>query len=114
MDVTRMTDAIRTALAEMGGVDLAWILQAPAADGWTLAPDALRFVTKMVEVMRPRHVLELGSGLSTRVLSRAARGIEGCVISSVDHDPQYNWETDGAKVEAGGARVAFQLAPLVV
>src|SRR3954463_5339813 len=115
MDVTRMTDAIRTALAEMGGVDLAWILQAPAADGWTLAPDALRFVTKIVETLRPRHILELGSGLSTRVLSRAAgRLAEECVISSVDHDPQYNWATGGAKQEEGGAKVAFHLAPLVV
>jgi hypothetical protein len=109
-----MTDVIREALAEMGQVDLSWIVPAPTADGWTLAPDALGFVTKVVEKVRPRHVLELGSGLSTRVLSRAARGIEGCVISSVDHDPQYNWETDGAKTEPGGARLAFQLAPLVV
>src|SRR4051812_44802208 len=115
MDVTRMTDAIRAALAEMGAVDLSWIQPAPTADGWTLAPDALRFVTKLVEVMRPRHILELGSGLSTRVLSRAAGGLaDPCAISSVDHDPQYNWETGGGQTEPGGARVAFHLAPLVV
>jgi len=90
------------------GVDLSWIVPAPSADGWTLAPDALRFVTQMVREVRPRHVLEMGSGLSTRLLAREAVG--GCVISSVDHDPQYNWETGGG--QAGN--VAFHLAPLVV
>lgn len=52
--------------------------------------------------------------MSTRVLSRAGAGLPSCVISSVDHDPQYNWEVDGAKLEPGGAPVTFQLAPLVV
>ncbi len=108
-------DVIRSALAEAGGVDLSWISPTPTADGWTLAPDALRLVTKLVERLRPAHVLELGSGLSTRVLSRAVGVLGGGgVVSSVDHDPQYNWETDGARIEPGGARVAFQLAPLVV
>jgi hypothetical protein len=108
-------DAIKRALAEAGTVDLSWISPPPAADGWTLAPDALRLVMKIVETLRPRHILELGSGLSTRVLSRAAgRLAEECVISSVDHDPQYNWATGGAKQEPGGARVEFHLAPLVV
>ncbi len=109
------TEAIGQALRESGNVDLSWIVPPPAADGWTLAPDALRFITKMVEVVRPRHILELGSGLSTRVLSRAAGGLSPkCVISSVDHDPQYNWETGGAASEENGAKVKFQLAPLVV
>src|SRR3954469_10867146 len=99
-------DIIDRALREAAGVDLSWIQPSPTADGWTLAPDALRFLTKMVELMRPGHVLELGSGLSTRVLSRAAAGVTpGCLISSVDHDPQYNWATAGSVAE--GAAVRF-------
>lgn len=105
-------DLIRHAQANCANVDLSWIVPAPTAGGWTLAPDALRFVTRIVPDMKPAHILELGSGLSTRVLARAAGS--QCVISSVDHDPQYNWETDGAKLEPNSCPVKFHLAPLVV
>ena len=107
--------ALKQALAEMSRVDLSWIQPPPTSDGWTLAPDALRLVTRIVETLRPRHVLELGSGLSTRVLARAAGNLgNGAVISSVDHDPQYNWESGGSPRELGSAPVAFHRAPLVV
>src|SRR5436190_7885464 len=93
-------DAVEQALREAAQVDLSWIVPPPTADGWTLAPDALRFVTRIVEILKPRHILEMGSGLSTRVLSRAAGAlVPKCVISSVDHDPDYNWSTGGAKPE---------------
>ena len=109
------SDAVEQSLAESAQVDLSWIVPPPTADGWTLAPDALRFITKVVEVLAPRHILELGSGLSTRVLSRAAGSLSPpCVISSVDHDPQYNWETSAGAAEPHGAKVRFHLAPLVV
>src|SRR6266581_2221921 len=86
---------------EAAAIDLSWIVPAPTADGWTLAPDALRFVTLMVRKLMPRHVLEMGSGLSTRLLAREATAIgNGCLISSVDHDPQYNWETTRAETTA--------------
>jgi hypothetical protein len=107
-------DAITRAVAAAASVDLSWISPAPTADGWALAPDALRFVTAIVASLRPRHILELGSGLSTRLLSRAAAQLNnGCQISSVDHDPQYNWDAS-AKVPDEGANVSFHLAPLVV
>lgn len=105
-------ELIRNAQRQCGSVDLSWIVPAPTADGWTLAPDALRFVTQIVGNMKPAHILELGSGLSTRVLARAAGS--QCLISSVDHDPQYNWETDGARLEPNSCPVKFHLAPLVV
>jgi hypothetical protein len=114
-DAVDPRSALKQALSEMSRVDLSWIQPPPTSDGWTLAPDALRLVTRVVEILRPRHVLELGSGLSTRVLARAAGGLgNGAVISSVDHDPQYNWESGGSPREPGSAPVAFHLAPLVV
>lgn len=102
-------------LREAAGVDLSWIVPPPAADGWTLAPDALRFVNAAVRALRPRHVLEMGSGLSTRLLAREAAALgNGCAISSVDHDPQYNWATSGGDSVGETKNVAFHLAPLVV
>src|SRR5437764_11746031 len=85
-------------LREAANVDLSWIVPPPTADGWTLAPDALRFVTAAVRVLRPRHVLEMGSGLSTKLLAREVAALgNGGAISSIDHDPQYNWETSRAE-----------------
>lgn len=52
--------------------------------------------------------MELGSGLSTNVLARACAGHSpDAVISSIDHDPEFGWRGDDA-------RVRFQVAPLVV
>src|SRR4051812_4077069 len=102
-------------LREAAGVDLSWIVPPPTADGWTLAPDALRFVTAAVRVLRPRHVLEMGSGLSTKLLAREVAALgNGGAISSIDHDPQYNWETSRSESPDKPANVAFHLAPLVV
>jgi hypothetical protein len=114
MKTMEPNDAIEQALREAPQVDISWIQPPPTSDGWTLAPDALRFVTKMVELLRPRHVLEMGSGLSRRLLSREAAKLGNkCVISSIDHDPQFNWEASGS-IEKNGAPVKFHLAPLVV
>src|SRR3954470_501145 len=102
-------------LREAVGADLSWIVPPPASDGWTLAPDALRFVTAAVRVLRPRHVLEMGSGLSTKLLAREVVTLgDGGAISSIDHDPQYNWESSCAESSDKAANVAFHLAPLVV
>ena len=115
METKELDGVVEQALAQAGQVDLSWIQPPPETDGWTLAPDALRFVTKLVELLKPRHILEMGSGLSTRVLSHAAATVgSDCVISSVDHDPQYNWESSRVAGAEVPANVKFQLAPLVV
>ncbi|MBI3934184.1 MAG: class I SAM-dependent methyltransferase [Acidobacteria bacterium] len=107
--------AIRAALADAADVDLSWIQPLPSWDGWTLAPDALRFLTSLVTHLRPRHILEFGSGLSTRVLARAGAALQPpCRITSVDHDPEFGRIAARQLGEqAAGCRVRFQLAPLV-
>src|SRR5579885_2314858 len=110
-------NALRDALADTDSVDLSWIQPPPSNDGWTLAMDALRFLTSLVKYLRPRHVLEFGSGLSTRVLARACAetGLR-CCISSVDHDPEFGPAAarELASQQGVGCRVRFQLSPLVV
>lgn len=131
--IEKAMQQLKAALEQSASVDLSWIQPPPTAHDWTLAPDALRMVTQIVNVVRPRHILELGSGLSTRVLARTAASLKpACVISSVDHDPQYNYgaseaaqkkeAADGAAPSADAAdappvpmaKVKFHLAPLVV
>jgi predicted O-methyltransferase YrrM len=103
------------ALLDAGQTDLSWI-QPPPDSGWTLALDALRFITNVVRHVKPRHILEFGSGLSTQVLARAAGGLKNeCSISSVDHDPEFGAAAAQSYFGQTGkmCRVAFQTAPLV-
>jgi predicted O-methyltransferase YrrM len=82
--------ALEQALRSADSVDLSWIDSLPVADGWTLTPEVLRFLWKLVRVFKPRHILEFGSGLSTQVLGRACAGLRPtCCITSVDHDPDF-------------------------
>ncbi len=107
--------ALRAALADHSPVDLSWIHPVPADDGWTLALDALRFLHRIVVHLHPTHVLELGSGLSTRVLARAC-GQENiaCRISSLDHDPEFGRPAAGDAADfPASVQVKFQLAPVV-
>jgi predicted O-methyltransferase YrrM len=107
--------AIDTALADAERIDLSWVDPWPSDDGWTLAPDALRFLASLVRVLKPRHILELGSGLSTRVLAHATSELEEpCYISSIDHDPEFGAAAARSfSEESETERVRFQIAPLV-
>src|SRR5579862_9559880 len=89
--------ALDQALSDRGQGDLSWIDPPPTDDGWTLAPDALRFLWNLVRHLRPQHVVEFGSGLSTRLLLRAIEGMDGA-ISSIDHDPQFGAAPDAPAV----------------
>jgi predicted O-methyltransferase YrrM len=97
-------------------VDLSWIEPPPTWDGWTLAPDTLGFLVRLVERLRPRHVLEFGTGLSTRVLARACSALTPPGrLSSVDHDPEFGRMAARASADRanGGRHVRCQVAPLV-
>jgi len=108
--------AIAEALAVAAQVDLSWITPPPTNDGWTLAPDACRFITSLVSKLNPRHILEFGSGLSTRVLARACASLpHSSFLSSLDHDPEFG----GAAAQQYFAQaeprchVRMQIAPIV-
>jgi predicted O-methyltransferase YrrM len=107
--------AIRAALSDAEAVDLSWVQPPPQDNAWTMAPDALRFLVSLVAHLRPQHILEFGSGLSTWVLARACADSQpSCCITSVDHDPEFGRkaERDLASDETA-IMVGFQIAPLV-
>jgi predicted O-methyltransferase YrrM len=112
--VARAVEALDVALREAPAINLEWLDESFADDGWALAPDALRLLAALVAELRPRHVVEFGSGVSTLVLAHAAASSDGSAISSVDHDPVYVART--AKLlqgQEGEGLVSLQLAPLV-
>jgi predicted O-methyltransferase YrrM len=112
--VARAVEALDVALHEAPAINLEWLDESYADDGWALAPDALRLLAALVAELRPRHVVEFGSGVSTLVLARAAASSDGSAISSVDHDPVYVARTATLlQGQEGEGLVSLQLAPLV-
>jgi hypothetical protein len=109
--------AVAGALADSSAADLAWIQPPPEDDGWTLAADALRFLARLVRRLKPLHVMELGSGLSTRALVRFTQTLKPpCRITSIDHDPEFCFNPDAsgdAIAKEARKRLKCQIAPVV-
>lgn len=112
-----MIRLIDRARGEARAIDLGWLASEPSNEAWALAPDALRLLMSLVTVLRPRHVLEMGSGVSTRALARACGALPGRRrISSIDHDPDFGPDAAaafGSQPVAPAVHVTFQLAPIV-
>jgi predicted O-methyltransferase YrrM len=108
--------ALEAALADRTHLGLS-AASPPAQNEWALPVDELRFLARLVAHLRPQHILELGSGTSTEVLTRASAQFDApCCVTSVDHDPDFRRSTirgldDQRKA---GCRVALQFAPLVL
>lgn len=109
--------AFRQAEAEAAAVDLSWISPPPGSSDWPLAPEALRLLMALARAVDARHVVELGSGLSTRALARVLSvSGSGRSVSSIDHDPDFGASARRAyeAAPAAGVRVRFQIAPVVM
>ena len=107
--------ALEAALADRKQSDVAASL--PAQNEWALPLDEQRFLASLVIHMKPRHILELGSGTSTQVLARASLQLPTpCCISSVEHDPDFHESTIRglADQRQAGCQIALHFAPLVL
>lgn len=85
------------------------------AGGWGMGADTLSFLSRLVAILRPRHIIEFGSGLSTEVLGRSAAALDkSCVLTSIDHDPEFG-TVAASKLAGSGLSlpVRSQIAPLV-
>src|SRR2546430_1111789 len=103
------------ALANRDQVDLSWLELSPEQYGWTLAADALKLIDTLVRDLKPKHVIEFGAGLSTKVLARGCQQMNSpCAISSIDHDPQYGVSDTASFVGSSNVwNLSSQIAPLV-
>ena len=87
-------------------VDLSWLEPEQERDSWTLADDTLRFIASVVELLRPRRVVEFGSGVSTRLLaSGCARLDDPATLIALESDPEFERRTREqlARDPAGGS-----------
>jgi predicted O-methyltransferase YrrM len=108
--------ALEAALANGTQVDVS-APSLPVQNEWALPPDEQRFLAHLVAHLKPQHILELGSGISTQVLARASARLDTpCCITSVDHDPDFRRSTIRglADQRKAGCRIALQFAPLVL
>lgn len=108
--VRRAWEVIDATLNDVSPVDLGWV-QPPLTDNdWRLAPDAVRFLSRLVRALRPKHVLEYGSGLSTRILAKECSALAiGTRITSFDHDPDFIVKRED--IDYGN--LVVELAPIV-
>jgi hypothetical protein len=98
-------------------VDLDWAKGAIDPSRWTLTEDALRFVAGLTLRLQPRHILELGPGVSTRLFCRISQELSHpLTVSSIDHDPEFGpVAAEQARAEAGSnVRLQSLCAPVVV
>jgi predicted O-methyltransferase YrrM len=83
---------------------------------WPMAHDSLNFIVNLIASLKPKHILEFGSGLSTYVMGEACRLLKlRCKITSIDHDPEFgaNVAKRYLTMPQVGKSINFILAPMV-
>lgn len=112
--ITRTRDALSDAIANFSAVDLQAFDCPEDRSSWSLDTATLKLLVSLIGFLEPQHILEFGSGLSTRVLLRVTQALgSSCGISSVDHDPDFIEQTLASLAPELTARLSLQLAPLV-
>ena len=89
----------------------------PEQSEWALPIKEQRFLASVISHLKPRHIVEFGSGCSTRVLARGRSNLEPqCSITSIEHDPDFRNSTIHELVNEGinDDGVTVQFAPLVL
>jgi predicted O-methyltransferase YrrM len=112
--VTQTRNALDAALANFSEIDLQGFISRDDRSSWSLDSDTLKFLVSLVGFLGPQHILEFGSGLSTRVLLRVTQALDSsCGVSSVDHDPDFIEQTLASVAPDLAERLRLQFAPLV-
>ncbi|HTL54731.1 MAG TPA: hypothetical protein VL361_03595 [Candidatus Limnocylindrales bacterium] len=85
-----MRDTLADALRGHATVDLRRTGFPVETNSWTLDRHTLQFLVSLVRVLKPKHILEFGGGLSTGVLAWACAQIAfPTELVSIDHDPHF-------------------------
>lgn len=116
--IERTRKSLIDAMNKFSKEEFSWNQSYVSDGGWSMEQDALRFLSAVVVSLKPQHILEFGSGLSTHVLALAAQRLANtCFISSIDHDPVFGAQaalkySEHEQVHTN-CHVSFQIAPLV-
>ncbi len=112
----KLPGALAEALRRQADVDLGQVEFPLQTNAWTLDRLTLRFLVSLLRVLRPKRILEFGSGLSTRVLAWACADAGlGAELVSIDHDPHFVRSTRGnLSRHRNKCAVSLYHAPLVL
>jgi len=88
-------------------------LGAPSANPYALRPDALSFLHELLSAIRPRRVVEFGSGESTRVFAEWCESGRGSVIS-IENDLRWIKVLEDSLAPEARRSVTFVHAPLAL
>jgi len=107
--------ALDRALSDENEIDLSWRTKEPGTRASAMAPNALAFLARVARQLRPAHVLQFGSGLSTALLLRESEALRPrFFLTTIEYDPQFARET---VLQAGHHMLldtfALSVAPLV-
>lgn len=83
----------------------------PPTRGWAASPDVLLILVEYILQHKPKHVIELGSGVSTLIISRALEQAGGGELTSIDHDGVFHNITK-ARMARLGLKAHYIHAPL--
>jgi len=88
--INKSRSSLNKALRNKPDVDASLISELLSHSDWPMAEDSLTFIISLIASLRPKHILEFGSGLSTYVMGEACRLLKlRCKITSIDHDPEF-------------------------
>ena len=89
-DIQIARQALERACRDAHEAHLAPLRDDELATPWGLDAASLRLLVTLVRALSPRHVLELGTGVSTRLLCHhAAQASPPFALSAIDHDPRF-------------------------
>lgn len=83
----------------------------PSLGDWSMTPRALERVRKEIGAVRPEHLVELGSGQSTKMLAYWAGA--ATVVTALEHDQRYFELTRAGLNEDGVSQARVYLCPLI-
>lgn len=85
--------SLRKARIGKADLDASWVSKLYFDSDWPMEPDSLTFIVSLIANLKPKHILEFGSGISTYVMAKACTLLNlGCEITSIDHDPEFGEE----------------------
>lgn len=108
--------SIKKALIGKVDFDVSWISKLSSNSEWPMAPDSLTFIVSLIADLKPKHILEFGTGISTYVMAKACTMLDlRCNITTFDHDPEFGKNVAKKYLNTLKTRnqIHFQFAPLV-
>jgi len=83
-------------------------------NGWELSNDALKFLAYLVSMMRPKYMLEFGSGYSSLVIAHELEKVDNGRLISIDNSKLWSKKIESQRPQNYEKRLKLCVFPLKV